>query len=192
VDKAALVASDLEIEGWVVAALSRAQIPVTAVDWSWVPQLEEWQLVVVTSLHDTEGPREAYTRIIKALSDAGVYQTIPLRKLFIKSPEDPIAKKLVQELRIIGEGSVHILRDVGPDGNQQYSVVFAPYSGTGGAIPSVRPADENKLRNFLGKRLGIATYLIDEAFTQLSTKGSASIFNVRLTLRRARALKLVA
>jgi hypothetical protein len=192
VDKAALVDRDLEFGGSVVAALSRAQIPVTLVDWDWVPQLQEWQLIVVTSLHDTNGPREAYARIIAALKEAGDYETAPMRRLFVKSPEDPIAKKMIQELKIVGEGSIHILKHVNPDGNHQYSVVFAPYSGTGGPIPSVSLPDNHKLRQFLGRRLGITSYLIDDALTQLSTKGSASIFNVRLSLRRAKTLGLVA
>ncbi len=104
----------------------------------------------------------------------------------------PVAKKLIQEIRTTGEGSIHIIRDVMNDGRQEYSVVFAPYSGTGGAIPSVRLADDQKLRDFLGKRIGVASYLIDQAFSQLATKGSASMFNVRLSLRRAKTLKLVA
>lgn len=192
-DKAALVANDLEIEGSVVAAFSRAQIPVTAVDWDWVPQLGEWQLIVVTSLHDTKGPREAYARIIAALSEARVYQSIPIRKLFVKSPEDPVAKKLVRELKTIGEGSIHILREGQSNrGNQAYSVVFAPYSGSGGAIPSVKFTNDDDLRHFLGRRLAIDSYLIDDAFAKLSKKGSASILNVQLSLRHAKKLNLVA
>jgi hypothetical protein len=192
VDKEALVASDIEIEGAIIAALSRAQIPVTAVDWNWVPQLDEWQLIVVTSLHDTKGPHQAYSRIIAALSDAGIYQNVPIRRLFVKSPEDPVSKKLVQEIKTTGGGSIHITRDVMNGGRQQYSVVFAPYSGSGGAIPSVRLEDDQKLRDFLGKRIGVASYLIDQAFSQFATKGTASIFNIRLSLRRAKTLKLVA
>ena len=47
-DQTPLVNSDIEIEGKLVSALSRARVPVTAVDWNWVPQLEESQLVVDT------------------------------------------------------------------------------------------------------------------------------------------------
>jgi len=72
-DKAPVVESDLDLEGQLVAALSRAGIPVTAVDWNWVPQLEDWQLTVVTSLVDTIGPRAAYARILDALSEAQIY-----------------------------------------------------------------------------------------------------------------------
>ena len=67
-DQTPLVDSDLKIEGEVVSALSSAQIPVTAVDWSWVPQLGESQLIVVTRLVDKQGPREAYTRILLSIT----------------------------------------------------------------------------------------------------------------------------
>jgi hypothetical protein len=191
-DKETLVANDVEIEGAVIAALSRARIPVTAVDWAWVPQIDEWQLVVVTSLHDTRGPHETYSRIISALSEAGIYQSVPVRRLFVKSPEDPAAKRLVQEIKTTSEGSVHIIRDATDNGRPKYAAVFAPYLGSGGPIPSVRPENDQKLRDFLGKRVGVAPYLIDQALSQLATKGSTSIFNVRLNFKRARALKLVA
>jgi hypothetical protein len=192
VDKAALVANDLEVEGLVIAALSRAQIPVTAVEWNWVPQLHEWQLVVVTSLHDTKGPREAYARIIEALSSAGVYQSIPIRKLFVKSPEDPFAQELVRQLKLTTEGTIHIVRNAPGVSHPQYSVVFAPYLGTGGAIPSVRLQDDEELRSFLEKRLEIPPYVVSQALTELAQKGNASIFNVQLNLRRARRLNLAA
>jgi hypothetical protein len=192
VDKAALVANDLEVEGLVIAALSRAQIPVTAVEWNWVPQLHEWQLVVVTSLHDTKGPREAYARIIEALSSAGVYQSIPIRKLFIKSPEDPFAQELVRQLKLTTEGTIHIVRNTPGVNHPRYSVAFAPYLGTGGAIPSVRLQDDEELRSFLERRLEIPPYAVSQALTELAQKGNASIFNVQLNLRRAKKLNLAA
>ena len=191
-DKAALVANDLEVEGLVIAALSRTQIPVTAVEWNWVPQLDEWQLVVVSSLHDTKGPREAYARIIEALSRAGVYQSIPIRKLFVKSPDDPFAQELVRQLKLMTEGTIHVMRNTPGASHPQYAVVFAPYLGTGGAIPSVQARDDEELRFFLEKRLGISSYEVNQALSQLSQKGNASIFNVQLNLRRAKHLNLAA
>jgi hypothetical protein len=192
-DKATLVANDVEAEGLVIAALSRANIPVTAVEWNWVPQLHEWQLVVVSSLHDTKGPREAYARIIEALSRAGVYQKIPIRKLFVKSPDDPLAQELVRHLKLMTEGTIHIIRNTPGGKSPQYSVVFAPYLGsTGGAIPSVRLQDGEELRFFLEKRLGIPSYEVTQALNGLAQKGNASIFNVRLNVRRAKRLNLAA
>ena len=191
-DKATLVANDVEAEGFVIAALSGADIPVTAVEWNWVPGLHEWQLVVVSSLHDTKGPREAYARIIEALSRAGVYQNIPIRKLFVKSPHDPFAQELVRQLKPMTEGTIHVIRNKPGVNSQQYSVVFAPYLGTGGAIPSVRLHDDEELRSFLEKRLGISPYEVSQALNQLIQKGSASIFNVQLNLRKVRKLNLAA
>ncbi len=183
-----MVANDLEVEGVVVEALSRAKIPVNAVDWIWVPQFEASQLVVVTSLHDTKGPRGAYARVLNALSTAGVYQDIPIRELFVISPQDPLAQELVRQLKSTAEGSIHILKS----NNSGYSVVFAPYLGTGGPIPSVQLKKDHELRSFLEKRLGIPAYAVDQAMAQLGQKKNASIFNVRLTLRQAKKLNLAA
>lgn len=191
-DKTTLVASDLEVEALVIAALSRARIPVTAIEWNWVPQLEEWQLIVVTSIADTNGPREAYTRIIGALTVAGVYQAVPIRKLFVKSPHDPLAQELVRQLKRMTEGTIHIVRNTGRGRHPNYSVVFSPYLGSGGAIPSVSLRDDRELRDFLEKRLGIQGYLVNQAMVQLGQQGTASVFNVQLNLRRAKKLNLAA
>lgn len=191
-DKAALVTNDLEVEGLVISALSRARIPVAAVEWYWVPQLDEWQLVVVTSLHDTKGPREAYARVIEALSSAGVYERVPIRRLFLKSPGDPFAQEMIRQLKLTTEGSIHILGSTNGAAHACYSVVYAPYLGTGGPIPSVRVENDESLRTFLEKRIGIPPYEVARALNQVAQKGHASIFNVRLDLRRAKKLKLAA
>jgi len=193
-DKAALVTKDLEVEGLLIAALRHAQIPVTAVDWNWVPQLGEWQLIVVTPLYDTKGPREAYARINKALSLAPVYQSIPvpIRRLFVKSPEDPFAQELIRQLKLTTEGTIHILKHSSKNGRVQYSPVFAPYLGKGGPIPSATFEGEAELRSFLEKRVGILPYAVDQAVSHLQQRGRASIFNVQLNLRQARKLKLAA
>lgn len=191
-DQTTLVNSDAEIEGKVVSALSRARIPVTAVDWSWDEELEKSQLIVVTRLVDARGPRETYARIIEALGVAGVYQSIPIRKLFVKSPGDPVAQKLIEELRGTREGSIHIVRNAATNGGAHYNVVFAPYVGSGGPIPSKRLLGDADLRIFLEKRLGIEAYLAQQALTELAQRQSATIFSVQLTLRRLKTLKLAA
>jgi hypothetical protein len=192
VDQTALVNSDIEIEGKVVLALSRAQIPVTAVDWNWVPQLKESQLIVVTSLVTTRGPRETYGRILRALSESGVYQSVPIRKLFVKSPEDPIAQKLIEELKRTSEGSIRIVRNTARNGTPQYTVVFAPYIGSGGPIPAKSLSGNAELRSFLEKRIGIHLYDVDRAVAELAQTDSTTIFNVQLSVRRAKKLNLAA
>lgn len=191
-DKPALVTGEREAEGLVVAALSLAEIPVTAVDWNWVSEDDEWQLTVVSSLVDTKGPREAYSQILGALRELKVDEYVPILQLFVKSPDDPDSKELVRQLRLVNEGSIHILKNPPALHQSKYAVVFAPYLGSGGAIPSVPLADDGALRTFLERRLGISSHEVNHAISQLSRKSNASIFNVRLNLRQAKRLKLAA
>jgi hypothetical protein len=186
VDKATLVKSDLEAEGLVIEALSRAKIPITLCDWNFVPQLDEWQLVVATPWYDSKGPREANRLIINAFVQAGVYEHVPMRRFFVKSPNDPTVKAMERELRFMTEGSIHILKHA----PLKYSVIFSPYTGPGGAVPSGQLTDEADLRDFLQNRIRISVHLVDEALSQLATKGNASIPNVQLSAKRAKRLGL--
>jgi hypothetical protein len=185
-DKATLVRSDLEAEGLVVEALGRAQIPVTLCDWNYVPELDEWQLVVATPWYDSKGPREANRLINEALLKAGAYKEIPIRRLFVRSPSDPVVKTLERELKSRTEGAIHILRHT-PRG---YSVSFTPYAGQGGPLPYLRFTDEEQLRDFLQERVRISAYILDDALSQLAAKGSSSIPRVQLSPKRARSLGL--
>lgn len=198
-DQTTLVTRDNEIEGKVVSALSRARIPVTAVNWNWEDEKEQWQLIIVTPWVDTRGPRETYARIFGALSLAGVPASVRVREIFVKSPRDPVAKKLIEELKRTTEGSVHITRDVSKQdaskngaAKSKYSLVFAPYFGRGGAIPSKRLDGEPELRVFLEKSLGVISYIVDQALAELAQRHQATIFNVPMNLRRAKRLKLAA
>ena len=110
----------------------------------------------------------------------------------MKSPEDPIAQKLMEELKRTAEGSIHIVRSTTADGAPEYTLVFAPYVGSGGPIPSKRLAGNVDLRLFLEKRVGIDQYVVDQAIAELSKRRSATIFNVQLSLRRAKNLNLAA
>jgi len=191
-DKTALVTGDREAEGLVVAALSLAKIPAIAVEWDWSDDADEWRLTVVSSLYDTRGPRESYSQILEALRQLKVYESVPILQLYVKSPEDPYAKDLVRQLKFVKEGSIHIVKNPATPHQPKYAVVFAPYLGSGGPIPSVHLLDDQSLRDFLEKRLGISSYEVDRAISELARKRSTSIFNVQLNLRQARRLNLAA
>jgi len=126
VDQEVLVRNDIEIRGRILDALNRTGIPVTLCEWHYVPQLGEWQLIVATPWYDSRGPRVTYDRIIKALQQTGVYEDVPLRRVFLKSPSDPIVKQLEIEVKNKTEGVIHII-----DHGGQYSVLFAPFTGRG-------------------------------------------------------------
>ncbi len=187
-DKATLVKSDLEMEGSVLSALSLAKVPVTLCQLNYVPQLDEWQLVIATPWYDTKGPRQAYARVIEVLQEAGIYQDVPIRRVFLKSPEDPSVKALERDLRGITEGAVHIVQYSKAPSNSRYSVIFAPYTGTGGAVPSRRFTNPEQLRHFLENDLYISRSSVDEALSELNRKASASILSVQLTRKDARRL----
>ena len=187
-DKTTLVRSDLDTQGRVLNALSQAKIPASLVDLDYVPQLDEWQLVIATRLYDDKGPREAYSRVIKALQDVGIYEDIPIRRVFLKSPSDPSVKALEAEVKIKTEGEIYIF--VVGARTPQYSVIFAPFTGPGGAVPSRRFDGLNHLQTFLEDEVGISRSSVDEVVDELKRKGSASIFHVQLTRREAKKIGL--
>ena len=183
-DKATLVRSDLEIEGRILEALNRGKIPVTLVDWNYVSEIEEWQLVIATPLYDSKGPHEAVSRVIKALQQAGIYEDVPIRRVSVLSPDDSLVKTLERELKVRTEGSIHL---VALDRHQKvYSVIFSPYTGPGGAVPARRITGLAELRTFLEKDLHIGKTSVDDALAELDRKGNTSIFNVQLTNREAK------
>lgn len=191
-DKETLVRSDLEIGGLVLNALSRERIPVTLCIWNYVPQLEEWQLVIATPWYDTRGPREANDRVLAALSTAGIYQTVPIRRLLVLSPHDPIVQALAREIEVKTEGEIHILQENQnhPTIGGHYAAIFTPFMGPGGAVPVKKILGKELLRQFLVSQLRILPAFADEAVDELDHKGSASIYRVQLTHREARRLGL--
>jgi hypothetical protein len=190
-DKTTVVRSDLDTQGRVLNALSQAKIPASLVDLDYVPQLDEWQLVIATRLYDNKGPQEAYSRVIKALQAVGIYEEIPIRRVFLKSPSDPSVKALEAEVKLKTEGEIYIFVDTlyASADQHSYSVIFAPFSGPGGAIPSRRFDGLNLLQTFLEDEVGISRSSVDDALDELKRKGSAS-FHVQLTRREAKKLGL--
>jgi hypothetical protein len=191
-DKTTVVRSDLDTQGRVLNALSRAKIPASLVDLDYVPQLDEWQLVIATRLYDDKGPQEAYSRVIKALQAVGIYEEIPIRRVLLKSPSDPSVRALEAEVKVKTEGEIYIfVNTLYPSIDQcSYSVIFAPFSGPGGAIPSRRFDRLNLLQTFLEDEIGLSQSLVDETIDELKRKGSASVFHVQLTRREAKKLGL--
>jgi hypothetical protein len=188
-DKETLVKSDIEIGGLIVDALSQARMPVTLCDWRYVPELEEWQLVIATPWHDKHGPHETYLRLIDALQKAGIYEEVPMRRVFLVSPNDPVVQELEQEIRTRSEGFIHIIRHIDRQ-RDSYSVIFAPISGAGGAVPTKHVSSLQSLREFLIYRLHLKHSSVEDALAEIGLKGSSSIFPVHLTARLTKQLGL--
>ncbi len=48
--------------------------------------------------------------VIDALTKAGVYDDVPMRRIFLMSPHDPLIQELQKEAKTRNEGFIHILR----------------------------------------------------------------------------------
>ncbi len=189
--KATLVTQkDVIAQALVTTALSRRKIPVTFCDWYYVPQLDEWQLIIATPLFDSEGPHNAYAKVILALQDEGVYPDVPIRRIFVKSAEDPLVRTLEKEAKVLSEGTIHIVDYKRATKSPSYSMTFMPYTGRGGAVPSQNFNSKTELREFLERRLPIEPSSVDAALNELGRRRTTSIFNVQLTTRDARKLGL--
>jgi hypothetical protein len=209
---AKLVESDIEIGRQIVATLTRASIPVRLYLWAFIPQIQEWQFIVATPLIDTKGPLAAYGDVNKALQKEGVFEDVPMRRIFLKSPNDRVLKALEKESRavphedyrvvnapIMGSfvedayvytGFIHVvqLRNYSPD-HPKYSVMYVSYPG--GLVPSVTIDGPQQLRTFLGDQLHIHQESIESALRNIGKRGNAAIPNVELKTGELKRLGLL-
>src|SRR5271170_1355659 len=72
-DQTTLVNRDLNAGARVMEALSRTKIPITLCKWVYLPELEEWHLVVASPWYDTKGALKTYGAVSDALERAGIY-----------------------------------------------------------------------------------------------------------------------
>lgn len=180
-DQAVLVKNDRDIGAQVVEALNRVKIPVTLWEWIYVPQLEEQQMIIATPWYDSKGPQTTYRALVDALQKAGIYERVPMRRLFLKSPADPVVKALQREAKEQVQGTIHILKH----GNE-YSLVFAAITSTG--VPRFSNLDD--LRRFLAANLRLKSSSIEDAFDEVKHSGAGSIYPVTLTAREVKRFGL--
>ncbi len=211
---ATLVNSDIEIGRQIVAALTRANLPVTVYLWAFVPQLQEWQFIIATPLVDSKGPLAAYGEVNKILRKEALFDDTPLRRIFLRSPNDRVLKSLEKESRVVPQesfrivneqiagnfvedayvyhGSIDIIAFENSKGvvPNKYSVIYLPYSG-GGSVPSRQIEGGENLKEFLESKVRLRKDVVDSALKELSESGSASVPNVQLRAQELKRLGLV-
>ena len=94
-----LVTTDLEIGTHILEALRRAHVPVSGALWLYVPELEEWQLKIGTSLVDKKGPRSAFGQVWTVLKKEDLLKEAPLSRISLLSPKDPLMANLRKSSR---------------------------------------------------------------------------------------------
>jgi hypothetical protein len=106
-DKATLVDIDITAGERVLQVLDQAGFKVSVALWLYSSEFEAWRLYIASPLVDTEGPRQAYVRVLSALraSDPDLSSAVTIA---LVSPKDPLIRGL---RRIFGTTrSVHGMR----------------------------------------------------------------------------------
>ncbi len=95
-----------------------------------------------------------------------------------------------QKAREPRDGFVHILKQGHSKNGDQYSLIFAPIAGPGGALPARRFSTLDDLRLFLAKHLHLRSGSIEDAIDEMKRTGVSSVHPVSLGIRHARKLGL--
>jgi len=204
---AALVDKDLEVGRRVLNELTKAHIPINVAFWAYVPQISEWQLFIATPLVDSHGPKSAYERVLRALHDAGMDPQLPWRRIFLRSPKDPVLRLLEKQTES-PSGSIEIVESANiPRGSPSaYYVTYAPYPSETFRILNEAVGDRfvedayvygktwhvtglNHLREFLSKFLHLNRNIVESAIEELSVSKKASFPRVQLQPRDLRRLR---
>ncbi len=189
-DKATLVDKDLRIGNDVIGLLAAADIPVDDAFWAYVPQLDEWRLVLSSLKVKKLGVRNSYLAMSKALHRSPLLDEIPLRRISLLAPDDDLIEQLKGLDKHRYEGALDIIRSNGKNKPQVFLVFFAPYRG-GGAVPTVELNGKAQLESFLRDRVRIRDSEVQAALRDLDTRGSYSFENLQLGTADLRRLGLV-
>jgi len=169
--------------------------------------------MVATPLVDTRGPLAAYGEVNKALQEEGVFDDVPHRRIFLKSPNDRTLKVLEKESRAIPQETFRVVNEQiagtfvedayvysgsldiaefenSPRGaSSTYYVAYVPYSGLGDT--AVRVNSLGNLRKLLLSDLHINQGVVDSTLKELSERKRVLIPSLRLRARDLKRLRPV-
>jgi hypothetical protein len=101
VDKASLVVELIEDGKRLIEALDAAKFDVKAAMWFYLPDTDEWRLIIASPFVDNSGPMKAYEFIQKEMEKLSPALGIKLRNIAVVSPQD----RLISLMRLaIGTG----------------------------------------------------------------------------------------
>lgn len=204
---AALVDKDLDIGRRILVVLGQSHIAVNVAFWAFVPQINEWQFFIATPLVDSKGPKTAYEQVLRILHDAGMDPQLPWRRIFLRSPKDPILRVLEKQTES-PNGSIDIMESENiPRGTPSaYYVTYAPYPSETFRMLNEAVGDRfvedayvygktwivtglDHLKEMLWKLFHLDRDIVNSAIEQLSCRKTASIPNVQLQPRDLKRLR---
>jgi hypothetical protein len=204
---ATLVDRDVDIGRKILLVLVQANVPVNVAFWAYVSQISEWQFFIATPLVDSKGHKAAYEQVLRALHDAGMDPQLPWRRIFLRSPKDPVLRSLEKQtetpngwIEIVEYGNI-------PKGTpNRYYVTYASYPSETYRILNEAVGDRfvedayvygkmwivpgfDNLREFLSRSFHLKPSTVESALEALSSQKSASIPEVRLQPRDLKRLR---
>jgi len=191
VDKGALVERDLRIGNDIIGLLTAADMPVDDAFWVYDPQIEEWRFVLSSPKVKVLGVRNSYLTLSKALHKSPLLQEFPLTRISLLSSDDDEFERLRGLDKHRYEGALDIIRSDRKDGSAIFLAFFAPYKGSGGAVPTRELDGKSQLEHFLRDEVAIEDSDVQAALRDLDIRGSYSFENLRLTASKLRKIGLL-
>ncbi len=185
-----MVDKDVRIGRDIIGLLAAANLSVDDAFWAYVPQVEEWRLVLSSPIVKKLGVRNSYLKMSNALHKSPLLDEIPLRRISLFAPDDDVIERLKALEKYRYEGAIEIIRSDRKNGSAIFQVFFAPYRG-GGAVPTVQLEGRLELEGFLRDQVGINESDVQLALKELDARGSYSFEGLQVTTAKLRKLGLL-
>ena len=105
--KATLVEADMEAGKALLKRLDEVKFKVKAALWLYMPDPEEWRLVLASPSIDTDGPKKAYEKVQSELQESDGRSELSLQNISLVSPHDKLIKALKTTIKT-GKEMSHI------------------------------------------------------------------------------------
>lgn len=190
-DNAELVDKDLRIGRDIIGLLAAANLAIDDAFCAYVPQVEEWRLVLSSPAVKTLGVHDSYLKMSNALHKSPLLDEIPLRRISLFAPDDGIVERLNALETYRYEGALEIVKSDRNDVSPNFLVFFIPSKIPGGEAPSVSLNGETKLKEFLRDKVGITDRGLQLALGDLEKRGSHTFENLQFNTAKLRDIGLL-
>ncbi|HUV67589.1 MAG TPA: hypothetical protein VMW24_27095 [Sedimentisphaerales bacterium] len=98
-DKPTLVDADMKAGEALLNKLDETRFDVKAALWFYMPESEEWRLILASPTVDAEGPKKAYEKVQSQLQGLDQGHELSLQNISLVSPGDNLIKVLKSAIK---------------------------------------------------------------------------------------------
>jgi hypothetical protein len=98
-DKPTLVDADMKAGEALLNRLDETKFDVKAALWFYMPDSEEWRLILASPTVDAEGPKKAYEKVQSQLQGLDQGYELSLQNISLVSPNDNLIKVLKSAIK---------------------------------------------------------------------------------------------